>query len=61
MAEVETTKKGKGYLQHIKGTKGQTYYSGSPKGTPFFEFNVIDHLKEAVKRLTDAVTKKEGK
>lgn len=58
MGEVNTTKKGKGYLQHIKGTKGQTYYSGSPKGTPFFEFNVIDHLKDAAKRITKAFTRR---
>ena len=47
--QVKKTKKG--YLEHIKGTKGQTYYSGSPKDTPFFEFKVIDNLKRAAKRL----------
>ena len=45
-------KKKKGYLVKNKGTKGQTYYgSASAKGTPFFEFNVVDNIKRAGKNI----------
>jgi len=45
-------KKKKGYLVKHKGTKGQTYYgSASAKGTPFFEFNVVDNIKRAGKNI----------
>ena len=52
MAKKIIKKKKKGYLEKYEGTSGQTYYgSASPKGTPFFTFNVIDNLKKAAKNL----------
>ena len=54
MGEPEIKKKKKGYLVKHKGTKGQTYYgSASAKGTPFFDFNVVDNLKKAAKNVKE--------
>ena len=50
MGEPQVKKKHKGFMVKHKGTKGQTYYgSASAKGTPFFDFDVVDNLKKAAK------------
>lgn len=49
--KITKKKVGSGYVEHIAGTSGQTYHSGSAKDTPFFDFKVIDNLKKAARRL----------
>jgi len=52
MADPKIIKKKTGYLVKHGGTKGQTYYgSASPKGTKFFDFNVVDNLKRAGRNI----------
>ena len=51
MGNRKITQKGKGYLVKYEGTKGQTYYGGSPNGTKFFEFKVVDNLKRAARNI----------